>query len=122
MTETTMNKIRVLAVVLLVASSVSGATTAPHAYIVRKQLFMQPNASAPAPIRDFVGSLGGSVDAELPKWFVVTLADDAVAALKAHPAVRYLQQVISGPIPTAITAASTHHIVPQRMVVANSGP
>ena len=118
-----MYKVLAFAVVaVLGVANVSGATTGTHSYIVRKQLFAQPNASAAAPIRDFVGGLGGSVDVELPKWFVVTLPDAAVAALKAHPAVRYLQQVISGPVPTAVTTATAHRVTPQHTVVGNSGP
>src|SRR5213075_1013446 len=118
-----MNKrVMLVVIAMLLVKNVDAAATAEHSYLVRKQLFVQPNASAPAPVSDFVATLGGTVQMELPRWFVVTLPEAAVAALKAHPAVRYLQQVISGPVPSVVTAAAMHQSVPQRSVIETSGP
>jgi len=86
-------------------------------------MFVQPNASAPAPIRDVVGQLGGHVDFDLPNWLVITIPEVAFQAIRQHPAVKYLQRVVSGPFVESTTVASnTHHATTTGRITPNSLP
>ncbi len=104
-----MNLIRTTALILLAAASAATAAETERAlaakagqqYIV-KLTAPQSNGNGPAqpPVRAFIPTLGGHVDFDWQDRVVVTLPDAAVAALKSHREVKYLQRVVSGPFTT----------------------
>ena len=111
--------------VIAVPFSLSGAPPASHQYIVKlKYMFMQPNASAPAPIKSVVGTLGGRVDFDWGDRLVVTIPDTAAAAVRAHGQTRYLQRVVSGPfVPDAAPMSNVIVSAKRNLVPApNSAP
>jgi RHS repeat-associated protein len=99
-----MTRIRIVllsAAVAVIGSLPAHAAAGQQQYIVKlKYQLMQPNASAPAAVRDVVPSLGGHVDREWPDRIVVTLPDAAIEALRQHAAVKYFQRVVTGPFTT----------------------
>jgi len=105
------------------AAQLCPARADTHPYIARKRPFMQPNASAPAPLADYVGTLGGEVELELPNWMMISIPEEAAQAIREHPAVKYLQKVVSGPFvePTA-TATAAHHLKNEMQKTTNSMP
>jgi RHS repeat-associated protein len=74
--------------------------------VKNRYLFQQPNASAPAPIKDVVTHGGGHVDYEGWDRLIVTLPDNAVEAISKHVATKYLQLIRSGPPLTEASSAS----------------
>jgi len=116
-------RLTIAIIVAAVCVNAGAAAIGGHQYIARKSLFVQPNASAPAPIKDVVVQLGGQVDFDLPRWLIMTIPDTALEAIRHHPAVKYLQQVVSGPFvePTS-TATTARHVSTNTRVAANSLP
>ena len=106
-----MKPLMMAVIVAAVYVEAGAAAIGGHQYIARKSLFVQPNASAPAPIKDVVVQLGGQVDFDLPRWLIMTIPDSALQTIREHPAVKYLQQVVSGPFvePTS-TATTARHV------------
>jgi len=94
-------------------------------YIVKlKYLFVQPNASAPAPIKDVVTNVGGHVDFEWFDRLVISIPDAAVNAISRHPLAKYIQKVITGAPTPESSALQTRPIVANaiRTPLANSSP
>ena len=118
-----MKPLMMAVIVAAVYVEAGAAAIGGHQYIARKSLFVQPNASAPAPIKDVVVQLGGQVDFDLPRWLIMTIPDSALQTIREHPAVKYLQQVVSGPFvePTS-TATTARHVSSNGRVAGNSLP
>ena len=118
-----MKPLMMAVIVAAVYVEAGAAAIGGHQYIARKSLFVQPNASAPAPIKDVVVQLGGQVDFDLPRWLIMTIPDSALQTIREHPAVKYLQQVVSGPFvePTS-TATTARRVSTNTRVAANSLP
>jgi len=116
-------RLTIAIIVAAVCANAGAAAIGGHQYIARKSLFVQPNASAPAPIKDVVVQLGGQVDFDLPRWLIMTIPDSALQTIREHPAVKYLQQVVSGPFvePTS-TATTARRVSTNTRVAANSLP
>jgi len=117
-------RISLLAVLasLTVIPIASAAAPNSHQYIVKLKS-VQTNPSAPASIHAVVGSLGGHVDFDWNDRIVVTIPDAAVAALRAHGQVKYLQRVISGPfVATATTNLEGLSTKLDLATISNSSP
>jgi len=102
------------------------AATNTHQHILKlRYLLPQPNASAPAAIKDVVSTFGGKVDLELPDRVVVSIPDAAVKALRQNGRVKYMQRVVTGPFapdPTAATASTPVAAQSLRPVVESNPP
>jgi len=101
-------RILVVAVLLIIVTGQAVAAPAGHQqYIVKTKHVVTPSHTKAAPsVQDFVRSGGGHVDYEWRDRLVVTLPDSAVQALVQHPAVEFVQKVVSG-IPDTATATAS---------------
>jgi len=93
-----------VSVILIGACQAAAAPTARMQYIVKtKHLTTKPHTKAAPSVRDLILAGGGHIDYEWRDRLVVTLPDSGVQALVQHPAVEFVQKVVSG-IPDAATA------------------
>ena len=102
----------VMAIAAVVACvQVRAADTMPAGqtrYLVKlKYLFVQPNASAPAPIQDVVTNAGGHIESEWFDRLVVSIPEAAAVAVLNHPATKYIQRVITGSPQSVANPAQT---------------
>ncbi|HEV7571879.1 MAG TPA: RHS repeat-associated core domain-containing protein [Thermoanaerobaculia bacterium] len=98
---------------IIAAGQAVAAPAGPQQYIVKtKHLVMPPHTKAALSVQDVVRAAGGHVDYEWRDRLVVTLSDSAVQALVQHPAVEFVQKVVSGASdPATATASSAEPVV-----------